>query len=576
MMTEVSILNERIDDLPLLFFQQRMMGIPQIIDENIQVHGNHQGLSLGWLVTGWITYILSESDHRLSYVEPWAQERFQLLQSLFPPPMEAKDFTDDRLGDVLDYLSQDDSWYRIEKDLGQHQIQVYQLPTEKVRVDSTSAAVYHDPAQGALIRYGMSKDHRPDLGQFKVMWSALDPLSLPLATLVVPGNEADDGLYLPIIRQSREVLGRKGVLYVGDSKMEALSTRVGIVSEGDYYYLPLSMKGKQAELLHQLVDTVWEKRDSLPLVKTTDLKTGRPKTVARVYESSRTQQDDAENPTVKWDERVLLVYSPSLAKQAGSGLAGRLERAENKLRNLTPPPGRGRKQYADLLSLQSEVERILKHHRVHDLLQVDYLRHEQHRQIRKYRDRPARTEVTVRYEVQISRNQAAIQQAQCYLGWRLYVTNAPTALLSSEDAILTYRQSPNFEHSFSRLKNRPLGLRPLFLRREERITGLVRLLSLALRVLTLIEFVVRRSLTTTKDQLAGLYPGNPKQATSRPTTERLLRAFDNITLTCIQMPEQFIRHITPLSQLQTAILVLLGLPPSIYSELNIALEHNPP
>ena len=149
-------------------------------------------------------------------------------------------------------------------------------------------------------------------------------------------------------------------------------------------------------------------------------------------------------------------------------------------------------------------------------------------------------------------------------------------MLSSEDAILTYRQSPNFEHSFSRLKNRPLGLRPLFLRREERITGLVRLLSLALRVLTLTEFVVRRSLKTTEDQLAGLYPGNPKQATSRPTTERLLRAFDNITLTCIQMPGQFIRHITPLSQLQTDILVLLDLPPSIYSELDFTLEHNPP
>ena len=98
----------------------------------------------------------------------------------------------------------------------------------------------------------------------------------------------------------------------------------------------------------------------------------------------------------------------------------------------------------------------------------------------------------------------------------------------------------------------------------------------ALPILTLTEFVVRRSLKTTEDQLAGLYPGNPKQATSRPTTERLLRAFDNITLTCIQMPGQFIRHITPLSQLQTDILVLLDLPPSIYSELDFTLEHNPP
>ena len=120
MMTKVNIQNERIDDIPLLFFQQRVMGIPEIIDEHMQVHGNHQGLSLGWLITGWITYILSESDHRLSYVEPWAQEHLQTLQGLFPDPVEAKDFTDDRLGDALDYLSQDEPWQRMEMALGQH------------------------------------------------------------------------------------------------------------------------------------------------------------------------------------------------------------------------------------------------------------------------------------------------------------------------------------------------------------------------------------------------------------------------------------------------------------------------
>jgi len=576
MMTTVNIHNERIDDIPLLFFHQRVMGIPQIIDEQIQVHGNHQGLSLGWLVTGWVTFILSESDHRLSYVEPWAAERLQTLQALFPEPMEAKDFTDDRLGDVLDYLSQDESWQEVEKALGQHQIQVYQLPIDKVRTDTTSAAVYHEPNQGSLIRYGVSKDHRPDLGQFKIMMSGLDPLHMPLATLVVPGNEADDGLYLPVIEQSRQVLGEQGVIYFGDSKMEALSTRVGIVSAGDFYYMPLSMKGSQTDLLHQLVDEVWDKKDTLPLVKTIDLKTGWPKTVARVHETSRPQQEDADEPTVKWQERVFVVYSPTLAKQADNGLAGRLLRAETKIRNLTPPPGRGRKQYDDLVPLQIEVDRILKHHRVQAFLQVTYRRHEQHRHIRKYRDRPHRTETTVRFEVQVTRNQEAIRQAQRYLGWRLYVTNAPKERLSAEDGVLAYRQSPNFEHGFSRLKNRPLGLRPLFLRIENRITGLVRLLSLALRVLTLLEFVVRRSLSQAQDQLTGLYPGNPNQATTRPTAERLLKAFDNLTLSSVELSQQTIRYISPLSPLQSRILTLLGLPLSIYSELDIILEHNPP
>jgi len=66
MKAEVEIKTERVDDIPLLMWQQRAMGIPGIIDEVIATHGNRQGLSIGWTIAGWITYILSESDHRLS------------------------------------------------------------------------------------------------------------------------------------------------------------------------------------------------------------------------------------------------------------------------------------------------------------------------------------------------------------------------------------------------------------------------------------------------------------------------------------------------------------------------------
>lgn len=146
-------------------------------------YGNRQGLSVGWTVVGW-----------LSFVEPWAASRLRGLQALLPGAVAVSDFTDDRLGDVLRYLSDDAAWVQIEQQLGQHLVRVYELPRERVRLDSTGAAVYHDPEQGSLFAYGLSKDHRPDLAQLKVMLGALDPLGLPLATLVVAGNWADDGL----------------------------------------------------------------------------------------------------------------------------------------------------------------------------------------------------------------------------------------------------------------------------------------------------------------------------------------------------------------------------------------------
>jgi transposase len=101
-------------------------------------------------------------------------------------------------------------------------------------------------------------------------------------------------------------------------------------------------------------------------------------------------------------------------------------------------------------------------------------------------------------------------------------------------------------------------------------------LSLALRILTLTEFVARRALEAEHQGLAGLYPGNPKQQTQRPTTERLLAAFKDITLSLVQLPGQTIVHITPLTSLQSRILKLLDLPPSIYTDLAANSLPNPP
>ena len=104
----------------------------------------------------------------------------------------------------------------------------------------------------------------------------------------------------------------------------------------------------------------------------------------------------------------------------------------------------------------------------------------------------------------------------------------------------------------------------------------MRLLSLALRVLTLVEYVVREALQAAGKSLRGLYAGNPKRETARPTTERLLKAFRGITLSIVRLPERTIRHVTPLSALQRRILELLGLPVLIYEDLALPLNPIPP
>ncbi len=81
------------------------------------------------------------------------------------------------------------------------------------------------------------------------------------------------------------------------------------------------------------------------------------------------------------------------------------------------------------------------------------------------------------------------------------------------------------------------------------------------------EFVLPRSLKQKELTLAGRYKDNPRCATATPTAERLLQAFGPITLTQVQLPDQTIRHITPLTPVQEQILRLLGLTADLYASL---------
>jgi hypothetical protein len=139
--------------------------------------------------------------------------------------------------------------------------------------------------------------------------------------------------------------------------------------------------------------------------------------------------------------------------------------------------------------------------------------------------------------------------------WQLLVENG------ARSQVIYYRDEWLLERGFHRFKRGRLPALPIYFQNQDRIVGLMFLLTLALRVFTLVEFVVRLSLQQTQQSLAGLYNGNPKRVTFRPSTEQLLKAFCNLTL--YSLPDCTV-FITPLSDLQRQILSLMKVPESIY------------
>ena len=158
---------ERVDDIPLLLHQMQKLGLAQIINNHLKPHGNRQGLSYGNIACVWLAHILSQADHCMSHLRAWVDTRKNTVQAFLPHQIKDTDFTDDRLADLLQAFSDQNSWEEIQQERNQHTLTIYELPTQVVRLDVTTVSVQTQP--GELFRCGHSKDHRPEVPQVKVM-----------------------------------------------------------------------------------------------------------------------------------------------------------------------------------------------------------------------------------------------------------------------------------------------------------------------------------------------------------------------------------------------------------------------
>jgi transposase len=571
MAPELTLTTERIDDFVLLIHVMLRLNLPEILDRHIPRHWFQEGLSWGWVATIWLAHIVSQGDHRKLTVRDWVRQAHDTLERVTGQDIRDTDFTDDRLTIVLRELSKPAYWHAIERDLGQHTIRVYDLEQKRVRVDATTVSGYHTGGEDSLFQFGKSKDN-PGLLQVKVMQADLDPLGLPAATDVVSGEQADDGLYIPIIERLLTILTQAGLLFVGDCKLSALATRAYLRWRGHHYLAPLALTGDTAAEMRTWVQGALNGNQTLTPIPMVDAQ-GQALPKVSGYETTRQCIAQVDGNTLEWTERVFVVYSESYAKAQARGLEQRLATATTKLNALTPPRGRGKRQIKDETPLTQAAQAILQIHRVEGLLSYTFERQEERLvqfvgRGRGAADRPQRIVEQVRYQItSVVRHELDITTLKDTFGWRAYATDVPTEQLALEEAVLTYRDEWLIERGFHRLKGAPLSLTPLFVKRDDQVVGLIHLLTIALRLLTLIEFVVRRTLKRAQTELVGLHKENPKKAAASPTTERLLQAFSNITLTLVQLPDRVVRHVTPLTPLQVRILELLGLSPDIYRSL---------
>lgn len=549
----MEIRQEDLNDLPLIAHFINESGLSAAFDRHYPVHGNWKGPSFGKMMMGWLLYIISECDHRLYTVQDWADRHRGLLQHLLGcAAFDDLCFHDDRLCLMLEQLSDMDRYGRFMEDYTRNLVLLYELPATIVRVDSFNVPSYREDDGEGLFRHGYKKSHQADEPHLKVMAACLDPLALPIAALSVPGSCSDDELYLPVIEQAKRSLQKKGLVYVGDTKMGSSAVCGRLAGDGDFYLCPLSTpnfpKGGLADYVRMA--------SSAPAEQVLTIFKEGPKgdkvLTDRVVELPSVQRQRIGDGFC-WTERRIMVYSLPYAQGQEKKLRDRIAKAQKEIEERFAPKKHGRRWRGGQEHLaQAFIEKVLEEQRVAPFLSAT---------LASPAKNPAKNPLQVALEV----DEAAISDKMSDIGWRPYITNVPLQVMDAKQVLVCYRNEYLIEHQFHKVLTKTTALLPINLKKDKRCAALINLMLLAIQFVSIIQHRAHEEIQKTQSPMTDVVPGNKSRKVWKPSAEMLLRRFKGVNVVWIRLPDGTVScQLLNFKAAHQKILDLLGCPKDLY------------
>jgi transposase len=360
-----------------------------------------------------------------------------------------------------------------------------------------------------------------------------------------------------------------------DCKGGSRKIRGTVHQQGNYYLCPLS----ETQLPHNWKDTYVKPaiEDPQKLVSIHRENSKRQiNEIAQGYEIKRDMSINLASGTVEYKERLLVIHSPNHAKSGAMTIDGSITRSIDEI-NKTNERKQGKK-VLNMDETRAAVASILKKNKVGQFIQVTYEEvdpsyesEKQTRKTRKTTKKPSAVHIYAKAVV----NKELVDDAKKLLGWKIYACNKPAEDFTIEDAVQAYRDQYIIEKKgFGRYKG-TVVLEPMYLSRQDHIIGLIRLLSLGLKNLSMIETMMQEELKKRNEKLP-----DPKALTSRskasatPTAERIMQFLKGITMS-FSMEDGKKKARVYLNEYQKRILDLLGFPIEIYTQYegNVPLPH---
>jgi transposase len=459
--------------LPLLLPLLERLGLRDLVNRRCHPTGSHaEDLDLG-LVTGVLVLNRLLAPRPLVHVETW------LAGTVLPDlwGIEALQCNDDRLARALDalYPHLDALW----QDLIVAAVSAFDIDLTQLAHDITSVSFCGAYADADLIRFGYSREHRPDRQQVELATTVTIAGGVPLDYRVLAGNVADRTTPVETLRRLQRLLAllpprpaaAPAPLMISDRAMLTLEAIAAYEASELRYLGPLDPHlGDGA--VHALLAGV----SAAELAAPETALPYRPQRAAAdpawvPYHGVRRElclpPPEAGRPPLR--VHALVVWSPSKARVDAQVRRSHLDRLEAALADLARKLGR--RPYTTVTAVDKRVATLLRRH-------------------------PARAYLTVTVGNDATgptlswRRQEAALAAAAALDGR-YVLGTNDATLTADEQLAASKQRDVPEKRYATVKG-PLAVRPVYLHKEKRIVSLVFCTMVALLVFALLEWVARR------------------------------------------------------------------------------------
>lgn len=502
-----------------------------------------------------LVHNLVQSPGPLYRVGEWAEPLEAHVLGLTPG--QKASINDDRIGRALDALSSERGrsiFFR----LALRTIKQFDLDTARIHHDTTTATLtgrYAGSRMSPVITFGNNKDYRPDLKQLVFGLNVTADGAVPVSHQVHSGNRTDDSIHLGNTEELRQILGRDDFIYVADCKLCTTQNMRAIHGYGGRFVTILPRSRKEDKRFRASL-RMREKPPRWNMIL--EIPNGRRESEPPDQYSSCAGPSKSEDGF-----RLVWIRSAQKATLDAQVRKDHLRQAEFALAQLAA--GLNRRHLKKRRVVRDKARAILRKYKVEAWLQ--FTLHEYDEVTTRYlgsgRPRPnapTRKIRTRKLKLQVKRNDDALRREAHTDGVFPLITDLER--VSKKDLLLIYKYQPYVEKRFSQIKTEH-EIAPVYLKKPQRVAGLLHAYFITLSVTALIERQVRKGMLQRGIEELPLLPEGRMTAT--PTAARILEALTNVAWYEFERADETVAFPIKLSPLQLQLLDLLEVPRTVYA-----------